>query len=168
MSGPARNRPAASASSSTARPFHKWLLVYTSALTGLTGVVYLWMDRMMSPVDEWAVINHPLQPWVLKAHIIVAPALVFGIGLIATDHIWKHYQTKVRRARRTGSTAMWLLLPMILSGYLIQVTTRPTLLAVVTWTHIVAGVLYVAAQAAHQLIISRRAGVARDDRSDQE
>jgi hypothetical protein len=151
------------------RPFQKWLLIYTSALTGLTGVVYLWMDRMMLPIDEFAVINHPLQPWVLKAHIIVAPALVFAIGLIATDHVWKHYRTRERRARRTGSTAMWVLPPMILSGYLIQATTRPTLLAVVAWTHIATGVLYLAAVAAHQLVMSRRTnGVARDDQSDEE
>jgi hypothetical protein len=73
------------------RPYQKWLVWTTSFLTGATGVVYWWMTDLMQPLDEFAVINHPLQPWVLKAHIVAAPLMVFAVGLIAADHIWKQY-----------------------------------------------------------------------------
>ncbi len=130
--------------------FQKLLLWVTSGLTGLTGAVYFFMDRMMEPVGPWAVVNHPLQPWVLKAHIIVAPALVFSIGLIATEHIWKHYRGRIRRARRTGLATMWMIAPMVLTGYLIQSITHETLLAAVAWAHIVTGVVYLLGVGLHQ------------------
>ena len=138
------------------RPFHKWLLWTTTALTGVTGGTYFWMERMLEPVDPWAVINHPLQPLVLKAHILFAPGMVLAVGMIATDHIWRHYRTRVRRARRTGLTAMWALAPMVVSGYLIQTITREGLLAVTAWAHIGSSVLFLLGIAAHQWVLARR------------
>jgi hypothetical protein len=130
--------------------FQKALVLVTSGLTGLTGAVYFVMDRMMEPVGPWAAVNHPLQPWVLKAHIIVAPALVFAIGLIATEHIWKHYRGRVRRARRTGLATMWMVAPMIVTGYLIQAITQQALLSAMAWAHIVTGTVYLLGVGLHQ------------------
>ena len=137
------------------RPFAKWLVWVSSAATALTGIVYFWMDRMMSPVDEFAVINHPLQPLVLKAHILVAPLLVFAIGVIAVDHIWKYFRGTIRRGRRTGLTAMWPVFPMVVTGYLIQGITHVTWLEVVAWAHIVGGLAYALGLVGHQLAVRR-------------
>lgn len=130
--------------------FQKILLWVTSGLTGATGGIYFVMDRMMEPVGPWAVVNHPLQPWVLKLHIVVAPALIFSIGLIATEHIWKHYQGRVHRARRTGLATMWMIAPMVVTGYLIQSITQQTLLSTIAWAHIVTGVIYLLGIGLHQ------------------
>ena len=137
------------------KPFAKWLVWASSLATTLTGVVYFWMDRMMSPVDEFAVINHPLQPLVLKAHILVAPLLVFAVGVIALDHIWKYFRGTIRRGRRTGLTAMWPVIPMVVTGYLIQAVTHVVWLEVVAWAHIVAGAAYALGLAAHQVALRR-------------
>lgn len=137
------------------KQFQKMLVLVSSVLTGVTGVVYFVMDRMMEPETEWAVINHPWEPWVLKAHIIAAPVLVFALGLITTEHIWKHFRGRTRRARRSGLSAMWMIVPMVLSGYLIQAVVQERLLAAVSWTHIVTGVAYLAALGAHQWLLSR-------------
>ena len=133
--------------------FQKILLWVTSGLTGATGTVYFVMDRMMEPVGPWAVVNHPLQPWVLKLHIVVAPALIFSIGLIATEHIWKHYQGRVLRARRTGLATMWMIAPMVVTGYLIQSITQQTLLSTIAWAHIVTGVIYLLGIGLHQWVL---------------
>ncbi len=138
------------------KPFHRRLLWSSTALTGATGLVYFAVDRMMQPVDTWAVINHPLQPWVLKAHILVAPVMVLAIGMIATDHIWKHYRGGMKRGRRTGRMAMWVLGPMIVSGYLIQAITHSTVLAIVAWAHIGTGLAFLAGFGAHQWVLARR------------
>ncbi len=137
------------------KPFVKWLLWVSSVATALTGVVYFWMDRMLSPLDEFAIINHPLQPLVLKLHILVAPLLVFAIGVIAVDHIWKYFRGTIQRARRTGVWGMWPIVPMIVTGYLIQAVTAPLWLAVVAWAHIATGLLYLGTLAAHQLAVRR-------------
>jgi hypothetical protein len=137
------------------KPFAKWLVWSSSIATVITGVVYFWMDRMMSPVDEFAVINHPLQPLVLKAHILVAPLLVFAIGVIAVDHIWKYFRGTIRRARRTGLSSMWPVLPMVVTGYLIQGITNVTWLEVVAWAHIIGGAVYALGLVAHQIAVRR-------------
>lgn len=122
-------------------------------LTGVTGLVYWWMDRFMEPVGEFAVINHPLQPWVLKAHIVVAPLLVFAVGVIWTSHIWKHVRTSVRRARKSGLVTLALIAPMVLSGYLIQAVTTPWLLTVLAWIHLVGGGAYLVLLAGHKVAV---------------
>lgn len=138
--------------------FQRSLLLWSSGLTFLTGVVYWWMDTMLDPVTEWAVVNHPLQAWVLKAHILVAPVLIFAIGLVMTDHIWKHLRTAVTRGRRSGAIAMCVLVPMILSGYLIQAVTAENWLTVVVWAHLITGGLYGLALATHTLLLTRTTG----------
>lgn len=131
------------------------LLLWSSLLTAVTGAIYWWMDAMLEPVGEWAVVNHPLQPWVLKAHIVVAPVLVFAIGLITMDHIWKHVRTGVRRGRRSGLASMWLAAPMVITGYLVQVTTHEGWLAVVAWAHIVTGAAFAAGVLGHWWMVGR-------------
>jgi hypothetical protein len=137
-------------------PFQKWLLLGSSGLTGVTGVVYWWMENMLEPVNEWAVINHPLQPWVLKTHIIVAPVLVFAVGLVTVEHIWRHYRRPDLPGRRSGLTAMWVLAPMVLTGYLIQAVTHAGWLSALVWAHLVTGVLYMAGLGVHYRILKVR------------
>lgn len=136
--------------------FQKWLVWGSSLATALTGGVYWWMKNRMQPVTEWAVVNHPLQPWVLKAHIVVAPVLVFAVGVISVDHIWKHYRTRVRIGRGSGLTMAWILAPMILSGYLIQAVTLPGWLDALVWIHVGTGALYAVAVLWHHLVFRRR------------
>jgi hypothetical protein len=143
-------------------PFQKWLLWGSSIATAVTGVVYWWMKELMEPMSEWAVINHPLQPWVLKAHIIVAPVMVLAVGTIALDHVWKHYRSKVNRARRSGTMTMWVVGPMVFSGYLIQAVTHAGWLTAMVWVHLVTGVLYCVGLAAHKLALRRRRSTASD------
>ena len=58
--------------------FERWAVWVTSVLTFVTGVVYLWMKYFLVSDDPFAVVNHPLQPVVLKLHIVVAPLLGHG------------------------------------------------------------------------------------------
>ena len=137
------------------RPIKEWLLIGTSGLTGITGVVYWWMQHMMVPVDEWAVINHPLQPWILKSHILVAPLLVFALGLVSAEHFWKRLQKSDRFAHRSGLTTMWVVGPMVFSGYLIQAVTHAGWLAALVWAHLGTGAVYLGGLGIHYLLFKR-------------
>lgn len=129
--------------------WEKHLIWWSTAAVALTGFVYAWMKYLMQPADEWSVVNHPLQPLVLKLHILVAPLLVFAIGLIASRHILAHLRTRVRTGRRSGTGAALIIVPMILSGYLIQAVTHSSLLAVLGYLHLVAGAVYAGTSLAH-------------------
>jgi hypothetical protein len=135
---------------------HRWLLLWSSILTGGTGLIYWWMKHMMDPVSEWAVINHPLQPWVLKTHILVSPILVFSLGLIASDHILAQLKTSNRSGQGSGLLAVFLLAPMGFSGYLIQAVTHPDWLSVLAWTHLATGCLYLAGLVFHRASVRSR------------
>lgn len=136
--------------------FQKWLLLGSSAATALTGIVYAWMKYLMTPIEPWAVINHPLQPWMLKAHIVVAPVMVFALGLIATGHIWAHFRSGLSVRRRTGITTMAVLVPMVFTGYLIQAVTHAGWLQAMVLGHLVTSGLYVLGLGGHWLVAGGR------------
>lgn len=129
--------------------FERWSVWLTTAGTLGTGVAYWWMKEMLTPSEPWAVINHPLQPWMLKAHILLAPLLVFSVGLITTRHVWRHYRNGVEKGRRSGLGAALGFGALVLTGYAIQVVTGESILRILAWGHLGLGLVYSAAVAAH-------------------
>ncbi|HXE56923.1 MAG TPA: hypothetical protein VNK43_02885, partial [Gemmatimonadales bacterium] len=133
--------------------FERWSVYLTSIVTTATGVVYYAMKHFLEPPEPWAVVNHPWQPWVLKAHIVAAPLLVFAIGLIALRHVWRHFQSRTPYGRRSGITLALMTGPMILTGYLIQVITHEGLLRAMALAHLGFGVVYALGLGVHQVAI---------------
>lgn len=133
--------------------FEKWSVWTTSILTVLTGVGYFATKYLVSTADPFAVVNHPLQPWFLKAHILVSPLLLFALGLITVRHVWKHFRSGVRWSRKSGITATITVVPMVATGYLIQTLTGTGWVRAMAISHIVFGFLYALGLAAHQWII---------------
>lgn len=138
------------------KPLQRWTLLGGTVLVGLTGLVYAWMKYLLVPETEWAVINHPLQPWVLKAHIISAPILVFGIGAIFFDHLLRHLRSGIAPGRRSGIAVSLVLLPMILTGYLIQSVTHVGWLRAMVWGHVISSLLYLAFYGIHAWLMAVR------------
>lgn len=137
----------------------KWSVLSTSVATAVTGVGYFGIKYLLEPAEPWAVINHPLQPWLLKAHILVAPFLVFSVGMITLRHVWRHFQSRTPWGRRSGILAALALAPMIVSGYLIQAVTHAGWLTVTAWAHIGFGAAYALGAALHWPALRRaRAG----------
>ena len=130
--------------------FERWSVWLTTAGTLLTGVVYWWMKDMLTPPEAWAVVNHPLQPWMLKAHILIAPLQVFSVGLITSRHIWRQYASGVRRGRKSGLISVFAFLTVVFTGYGLQVLTAESLLRVLGWVHLGVGVVYSIGVAVHR------------------
>jgi hypothetical protein len=142
--------------------FERWAVWGTSLATFATGVVYLVMKYLLVTDDPFAVVNHPWQPAVLKAHILVAPLLTFSIGLVALRHVWRHLQSRLPAGRRSGIVTLAMVAPMIATGYLIQAVTQETLLRAMALSHIGFGLLYGVGLLAHQFSAGgRRAREAR-------
>lgn len=105
--------------------FESTLVHLSNIAVGGTGLVYALMLYVMESDDPFSVVNHPLQPQVQHLHVLLAPLFVFAVGLIWQRHIWSHWQRGIRRARRSGASLLLLLVPMVASGYLLQVTVDP-------------------------------------------
>ncbi|MFW5947952.1 MAG: hypothetical protein ACOCUW_05620 [Gemmatimonadota bacterium] len=138
-------------------PFERRAVWITTAGTLITGVAYWWMKELLTPAEPWAVVNHPLQPWVLKAHILIAPFQVFSVGMITSRHIWRHYRQGVPKGRRTGTLAAVTFAAVVLTGYALQVVTAELLIRGLAWAHLVLGVVYSVGVAAHWPATRRRA-----------
>jgi len=138
--------------------FERWSVWLTSLVTAATGILLLWMKYFMEPGDQWSVINHPWEPLVLKLHIMVAPLLVFALGLITLRHVWEHIRQRERRGRRSGFTLAFAATAMVVTGYLIQVVTHEGWLRVVALGHIGVGLVYIAWLSLHQVLVRRAGG----------
>lgn len=141
--------------------FEKWSVWSTSALTVLTGLGYFVIKYLFPSPGPYAVVNHWLQPWFLKAHIVVSPLLLFALGLIAVHHVWEHWVTGVQVSRRSAVATALAVVPMVLTGYLIQVLTAEGWVRAMAISHIAFGCLYGAGLAVHTWIIRRKNGEAR-------
>lgn len=136
--------------------FERLLLWWSTLVVALTGLAFAYFKYLVPPPDEFAVVNHPLQPVVLKLHIVTAPVLVFALGQIATRHIGARLRAAQPHARRSGVIAALVLVPMVVTGYLLQVFTNAGLLTALAWSHLGLGTVFALAAAVHRWRGARR------------
>jgi uncharacterized membrane protein YgdD (TMEM256/DUF423 family) len=134
------------------------LFAAAAVLTLATGLAYGWMKYLLRGSDPYAVVHHPLQPLMLKLHILVAPVLVFALGVLAVRHIGPQLANGIVAARRSGVLTTAVAAPMVLTGYLIQVLSDERWLRWVGWGHILLGVVFGGAFLAHRLAARRWRG----------
>ncbi|MEA2489263.1 MAG: hypothetical protein QOH21_1055 [Acidobacteriota bacterium] len=126
------------------------------ALTTLTGAVFAWMKYLMTSDDEFAVINHPMQPHMLAAHVVVAPVLLFILGWTFSNHMLPKYRSGNPKHRRSGLSAMFLIAPMTLSAYLLQIATNEGVRQAMTWAHWGTSAVFVGVYVVHVILGVRR------------
>ena len=142
------------------------LLYVSVSATAITGVTVWIMKDLLPRRDPFSVLGHPWQPHILAAHLLIAPAVVFALGLIAREHIVQGWRFGTNGdGRRTGlMTVLWAL-PMILSGYLLQIVTGDTPRRLLSLGHLVSGALFTALFAGHLVRAWRRRAAAQRDRT---
>jgi hypothetical protein len=128
-----------------------WLMHTATLLVGGTGLIYAWMRYLVHPVDPFAVVNHPLQPFVQHLHVLVAPLLVFAAGMVWHRHAWSHWRQGVEHRRRSGGSLLFTLVPMVVSGYLIQTAVDSGWRRIWVIVHLAASGLWLAGYLAHQV-----------------
>lgn len=131
-------------------------------LVSVTGVLYGVMRYLLDPVDPFSVVNHPWQGDVQHLHILVAPLLVFAVGLIWRRHILLHWQDGVKTGRRSGVEVILTTTPMVASGYLIQTTVTDSGRLAWIIIHCTTSGLWVAGYLIHQIASRRGKRQARD------
>ena len=118
------------------------------ALMTLTGVVFAAMKYWMTSDDPFAVVNHPWQPHVLAAHVLLGPLAVFAFGWIFAGHVLPALANKAPN-RSTGIAAIVLIVLMVASGYLMQVSTGDTTRHAFAVAHWISSGLFVVVYVAH-------------------
>lgn len=130
----------------------RWLLHAANLAVGGTGLVYAVMRYLMEPVEPWDVVNHPWQPHLQHLHVLAAPLLVFAAGLLWESHVRPRWERTAGAAGSSGRGLVWLLAPMVASGYLLQVATEPLWRQVWVILHLLTSGAWLAAFAVHWLV----------------
>ncbi len=76
--------------------------------------------------------------------------LVFAVGLIWSAHVLGKLKNG-RTNRAAGLSLMALFLPMVASGYLLQVAVNPEWRRIWIWVHVISSLVWVAAIVVHQI-----------------
>ena len=127
-----------------------WIIRVGFGLAAASGVVYGAMKYFLAGSDPDSRLGHPWQPAVLAAHVLAVPVAVFGMGLLLRDHALPRIKLRHREGRRTGMTLAAIGLPLVFSGYLVQVFTGEALRKGTGWLHAALGILFALAFVLHR------------------
>ena len=130
-----------------------------NVLVGLSGLIYFYMAWLMTPSDPWSVVNHPWQPEVQHLHVLLAPLLVFAVGLMWHGHVLLRWRLAGALRADSGSLLLLLFVPMVASGYALQISSEEAWRTGWAWVHVVSSGLWVASYGVHYA--RRRARLAR-------
>lgn len=144
-------------------PMQKLALNVTVALLTVSGAAFAWMKYFMTTDDPFAVANHPWQPYMLDVHVVAAPAALFVIGAIWAVHVKPKHDAGTRSRRKSGLAALWMIVPMALSGYLMQVLTGERIVEAMRIAHWISSSLFVAGLIVHQLLRANGNGRAKGE-----
>ncbi|HTY42684.1 MAG TPA: hypothetical protein VMH79_12490 [Thermoanaerobaculia bacterium] len=112
------------------------------AAISLTGLAYGVFKYWIPSPDPDSRAGHPLQPGLMKAHLLVAPFAVLGIGLLLRRHALARLERGEQSGRQSGLTMLWIFLPLVLTGYLLQVFVAPGAVHVTGWIHAGLGLVF--------------------------
>lgn len=131
------------------KPWEARLNVGALAATAVTGAAYGGLKYFVPARDPDSNMAVPWQPAVLKSHVLVAPLLVFGLGLLFRRHALKRLRIGMKRGRRTGVLLLAWSAPAVFSGYAVQALAGEEAARYVGWGHAALGVLFTAGWLIH-------------------
>jgi hypothetical protein len=129
----------------------RWSLHLAALLTAGTGLLDGLLRWFGVRMGEFGPEPHPWLPAAQHLHVLVAPLLLFCLGMVVRGHL----QTKLRKGpegRRTGLSAAFFIAPMVLAGYGVQVVTAPAWRTALSWTHAAGSGLFLLAYLGHLFI----------------
>ena len=139
--------------------WERWTFNALSLAVVATGFAYLWMKYVVQTDDPFAVVNHPWQTSMLSLHLVASPALILIFGIIFNSHVMKKLSGTRLPNRRSGFVSLGTFAAMIVSGYLLQVSSSGTWLQAMVVLHVASGAVFAVVYAAHLVISAKLARI---------
>ena len=131
------------------KDWEAWTIRVGFFLVSASGIVYAVMKYFLAGSNPDSRLGHPWQPAILAAHVLAAPVAVFAMGLLLRGHALPRLLRGEREGRKTGLSLTAAGIPLVFSGYLVQVFTNETLRKGTGWLHAALGLLFALAFAMH-------------------
>lgn len=132
--------------------WERWSLNVLALVVSLTGFAYFVMKYLLHTSDPFAVVNHPWQMPALNLHVLASPLFILMFGIVLNSHVVKKLRASRLPNRRSGYVSLATFAAMVLSGYLLQITSDAGWLRALVVVHVASGVVFSLAYAAHLLI----------------
>jgi hypothetical protein len=126
-----------------------WIIRVAFGLVSASGIVYGSMKYFLSGSNLDSRLGHPWQPAVLAAHVLAAPVAVFAMGLLLRSHTLPRLKGGEPEGRKTGLSLTAAGMPLVFSGYLLQVFTGEALRKGTGWIHATLGLIFALAFLMH-------------------
>ncbi len=137
--------------------WERWTFNALSLVVAATGFAYLWMKYALQNDDPFAVINHPWQAGMLDLHVVASPAFILIFGIVFNSHVMKKLRATRLPNRRSGFVSLGTFAAMVVSGYLLQVSSNEEWLQALVVLHVASGAVFSIAYAIHLVISARLA-----------
>lgn len=142
--------------------WERWSFNLVSLAVAVTGFAYFWMKYLLSREDPFAVVNHPWQAAMLNLHLIVSPPFILIFGIVLNSHVMKKLRAPRIPNRKSGFVSLGTFAAMVLSGYLLQVSSDEAWLQALVVLHVASGAVFSFAYVTHLVISTRLAQRTRE------
>ena len=144
--------------------WERWAFNALSLAVAATGFAYLWMKYVVQNDDPFSVVNHPWQTSMLSLHVVASPAFILIFGIVLNSHIMKKLSAARLPNRRSGFVSLGTFAAMVVSGYLLQVSSSEGWLTAMVVLHVASGAVFSIVYAAHLVISARLARIRPEPR----
>ncbi|MDA7936731.1 hypothetical protein N9B90_02210 [bacterium] len=124
----------------------------TAALATFSGFGYGYLLYFGEIEDEFGAVAHPWTSPLQAIHVLTVPLFVFAMGLIWRTHIFQKLVSGARPRRRSGIALLSQAIPMIVTGYLLQVAVDEAWRTAWIWSHVVTSIAFSVAFVLHLLV----------------
>lgn len=141
--------------------WERWTFNALAAAVAATGFAYLWMKYALQTDDPFALVNHPWQTAMLDLHLVASPAFILMFGIVFNSHVMKKLRATRLPNRRSGYLSLGTFAAMVVSGYLLQVSSSEGWLRGLVVIHVTASSIFTVAYGVHLVISARLAQAQR-------
>ncbi|MEH0860803.1 hypothetical protein [Halobacteriovorax sp. DPLXC-1] len=122
----------------------------------ITSIIYFIAKYFLAIEGEWGPETHPLTIIFQKVHVLTVPFLIFAVGMIFSNHVWKRIESGYKKSRTSGIFLLVLLVLMSLTGYLIQVVDGQVFREYSAYLHIAVSVIWSVVFSYHHISSNRK------------
>ena len=119
------------------------------ALVSASGLLLAFLKYFLAGSDPDSRLGNPWQPAVVSAHVLLAPVAVFVLGLLWRAHALSRLKSGEPEGRSSGTALTAIGLPLVLSGYVVQVVTGEVARRWTGWLHAALGLIFALAFILH-------------------
>ncbi len=126
-----------------------WFIRSGFALVSVSGILLGVLKYFLAGSDPDSRVGHPWQPAVVAVHDLAAPVAVFVLGLVWRTHALSRLKSGEPEGRSSGTVLTAIGLPLVLSGYVVQILTGEAARRWTGWLHAALGFVFAFAFVLH-------------------